>query len=231
MSSDQGAKPEVLLTCTHKNNIFVKTAGDWQELHQGKTVSLKPLDEVKFLEDKFHFQVSFTGGGGTSVESSPPSQPDVVITPKPTGLKVEKKIKPNPTGLNVEKKRKLPSWMTDSESPPKKKIATREKSPTSREIYDKNVKLVNSSLSVERNKVEEDEDGSNEDLHRPGPSTPASNPPEKKKPKPIFMDEDEDGSNKDLAVPGPSKPVSISPQKQKPKVGIRHLLNTDEQSP
>ena len=202
--------PEVLLTCTHKNNIFVKTAGDWQELHQGKTVSLKARDEIKFLEDKFHFQVSLTGGGETSAAKSPPplAPPAVVITPKPTGLK-------------VEKKRKLPSWMTDSESPPKKKIATKEKSPTSGEIYDKNVKLVNSSLTVERNK--EDEDESKGDLHSP---EPVSNAPEKKRPNPFPKPKvfDEDGSNEDVAGPGPSKPpIPMSPQKQKPKVSILHL--------
>ena len=204
MSSDEGDLAKVLLSCQHKNFIFVKTAGDWQELHQGETVSLKPLDEIKFLEDKFHFQVSFTGGGGTSAVTSPTPDP-VVITPKPTGLKVEKKIKPNPTSPNV-KKRKLPGWMTDSESPPKKKIATKEKSPTSREIYEKNVKLVNSSLTVGRNK--EDEVGSYQDLRRPGPSTAT--------PFPI----DEDRAHEELAGPGPSKPVTISPQIQKPKVGI-----------
>ena len=202
MPSNQGAEPEVLLTCSHKNNIFVKTAGVWQELHQGKTVSLRPLDELKFLEDKFHFQVSFTGGGGGGGTSAS-AEPVVVITPRPTGLKVEKKT-------TAEKKRKLPSWMTDSESPPNKKIATKEKSPTSREIYDKNVKLVNSSLTEERNTEVGEEDGSNRDLYRPGPSSPASNSPEKKKPKPIRMND---------PGPGPSKPVSVSPQKQKPKVG------------
>ena len=216
MSSDQqGAETEVLLTCSHKNNIFVKTSGVWQELHQGKTVSLKTLDELKFLEDKFHFQVSFAGGGGGTSGSA---EPVVVITPKPTGLKVEKRTTANPTDLNVEKKRKLPSWMTDTESPPKKKIATKEKSPTSREIYDKNVKLVNSSLTEKRNKEVGEEDGSNEDLYRPGPSTTASNSPEKNKSKPIRMTEDED-----LAEPGPSKPVSISAQKHNPKVGSPNL--------
>ena len=201
---------EVLLTSTHRNNIFVKTSGAWQELQQGKTVSLKPLDEIKFLEDKFHFRVSFTEGGGSSVDSSPPPPPphSVVITPKPTGLK-------------VEKKRKLPSWLEESASPPKKKIATKEKSPTSREIYDSNVKLVNSSLTAERNK--DDGDGSDADLDRPGPSTPFSISPEKRRPKSFPKLVDEERSNGDLAGPGPSKPIQISPQKQKTKVGILHL--------
>lgn len=100
MPSDQpGGETEVLLTCSHKNNIYVKTSGIWQELHQGKTVSLKTLDELKFLQDKFHFQVSFAGEEG---ETSGSAEPLVVIT------------------HNVEKKRKLPSGMTDSE-PEKKK--------------------------------------------------------------------------------------------------------------
>ena len=158
--------------------------------------------------------VTAVTAGGSSAKSGPPSQSDVVITPKPTGLKVEKRIKPSPSSPYVEKKRKLPSWMSDTESPPKKKIATTEKSPTSQEIYDKNVRLINSSLTVERNKDEEEE----EDLYRPGPSTPVSKSPVKK-PNPIPQVVDEDGSNQDLAGPGPSKPVAISTQKQKPKVG------------
>ena len=104
--------------------------GDWKELHQGKTLALQSLDEIKFLEDSFHYQVRFSEGGDGKTPPSP--QSDVVIAPQPTGL------------LGQGKKRRLPDWMAGAESPAKK-TKTPTKATSSDEKYEKNVRCVVSS--------------------------------------------------------------------------------------
>ena len=87
---------EVVLTCLHRNPVWVKTGpGGWEELCQGKSVTFNHLDQVKFLPDSFHFQLRLR---------------DDPVT-----------IAPQPTGLKLEKKRKLPTWMAES---PSKKTRT-----------------------------------------------------------------------------------------------------------
>jgi len=203
---DEKESGSVLITCTHKNPIYVKSQsqGAWSELLHGKTVALNNLDEIKFLEDCFHFQVRFTECPEVSKPLTPPPtspEPHVVITPKPTGLMVERN------------KRKLPNWMTESESPAKKKkTPPRDKAPTSDEIYDQNVKLVNSSLEDQRTKAENNFEESKSGLDTPGPSHVFQS--DQEKPNPWISDEEEDETEADKE----SRKVETEADKENRKV-------------
>ena len=148
---------EVAVTCLHRNPVLVKAGpGAWSELHEGETVTLNNLDEIKFLPDAFHFQVKLSDVGQSSPPSpSPPShssQSDLVVTPKPTGLK----------------KRKLPSWLSESECAKKRKTPLKDNPSSSYETNEGNVELENSSVRVEKMQEPEKPTG---DLDVPGHST------------------------------------------------------------
>ena len=108
LSSSEGAG--VLLTCIHRNCIYVKqkSKASWEELQEGKSVSLEDGDEFRFLQDKFHFKLTQLAISRKSTDNRTeeeklntrlPETPtkcekdnedsvqtsEVVITPKPTG--------------------------------------------------------------------------------------------------------------------------------------------------
>jgi len=146
----------------------------WDELKDGNTAQLFHEDELRFLKEQFLFQVvaPFLGKNKDNEkenEVSHNTEPeDLEFTSNPQEFKEKKPIDentvvpdiaitPKPTGLKCEKKRKLPSWMNQpsgSGISPHKKQKT---SPNKPNKYVENARFVNPELRGEKEKAEKED--------------------------------------------------------------------------
>ena len=154
-----GENGDCSLTCLHTNSIYVlKTGDDWTELEKDKMIVLDNGDEVKFLQNSFHYKISIsTSADEGATEKKSETNFSTMKDMEPSHLRVintEEVIGPAPTGLKVIKKRKLPDWMQNSSPGTAKKLSP-DKAPRAKEnktpdIYSANVKLINSAWKSEK---------------------------------------------------------------------------------
>ena len=120
-----GENSDLTLTCLHKNPIFIKKSGQWFELAKDEVVKLENEDEVKFLEDSFHFKVTLPSCRSDPVTAPSENTVDHGLDhddPAHRDAHVLPSLQPN--GLKATKKRKLPDWMSNSPSKKLQKQAT-----------------------------------------------------------------------------------------------------------
>ena len=90
------------------------------KLQEGKTATLTNRDEFKFLQDRFHYQVLIPSVKKSEEVKEGNQTPEKDIRREDEGVDKEDSnivITPKPTGLKTDvKKRKLPDWMTASGS-------------------------------------------------------------------------------------------------------------------
>lgn len=243
-----GEEGELELTCLHKNPIFVKKTGDWEELAKDKVIRLKTEDEVKFLENSFHYKVSVIAflnlDDDYGDENESPSKTNVADTVDPfineaaSTSDHQEIISPPPTGLKVIKKRKLPEWMQNGSPSKKTKKASPDKETDAKEnkkesdVYLKNVKLINSAWNDENSVVETEVKKSESDQEkltsskaRPSITSVTSGTSLDNSGSPDTVEED----TIDAAEPSTSKPQVRTPMKEAPnKIKESHSPNKSE---
>ena len=240
-----GEKGELELTCLHRNPIFVKKNGEWEELAKDKAIKLEDKNEVKFLTNSFHYKISilaFLDFDNCSDDSKPPSKTVATENVEESNLNddpgqdsTQEVISPPPTGLKVIKKRKLPDWMQNSSPSKKAQKVSPDKAPIARDnkkqsdIYSKNVKLINSAWNSEEEISEAEEKNFKSDQN------PFSSKAELSLTS-VTQGASHDNSGSpdtndtiDVAQPSTSKPQARTPMKDAPnKIKESHSPNKQE---